>query len=267
MPRGPSGHGGGTAGSSPRRQRRRTTSSSAARPPPAPSPRGPPPPGPSAILRQPVRAASAACRGSLLKLGLPSSWAPGRAARTKASAGSRASLPTPGLRRREQRDAGRCAWRGRRGASRAPGGPWRGSSVGVGVPRRARRGAPRTAAAGARAEREPELARRCCAPECHLRDTASPRGPGGGAAPPRLPGSGTEGASPAQRRPARALPRGARLGAWGARGAHPCAPSPGPRGSAAANHSPACHSAAAMRSPPPLVPRFPAWHSPRRRAG
>lgn len=78
-------------------------------------------------------------------------------------------------------------------------------SVGVGVLRRACWGAPRTAGTGAGAEQEPGwrprscIRCRCCAAECHLRDTCQPAGSRRRAPPhPASSVPGTEGASPAQ---------------------------------------------------------------------
>lgn len=100
------------------------------------------------------------------------------------------------------------------------------------------------------AERAPAAAAAAAAhPDCHLRDTRRPRGAGEGAAPPRQPGSGTGGASPARPRRARSRPRAPAK-------AHPRTPSPVPRRPAAANHRPARHSEAVMHPSRPALSGF-----------
>lgn len=239
MPRGPSGQGCETSASSPRQQRRRTTSS-AAPPPPAPSLRGPPPPGPSAILQLPSARGSCGGSGFLQKFSLPGSWAQGREAGREGSAGSCTSLRAPGLRRREQRAAGRCAWEKRLGFSRALGCPrWASGCCVVLVgapPGRLEREPERSGSRGG--ERALAFAAAVAQRSVTLETPASPQGPGAGrlsSQPARF--RALKERARHSRRWARTLPRAR---GWGC-GA-PARPSPPPlplfRCSAAANHVP-----------------------------
>lgn len=148
--------------------------------------------------------------------------------------------------------------------------PGRGSSVGVGGLRGARRGAPRTAGARARVEREPgRLASSCSrrrrhAQECHLRDTRRPAGSGGGgdATPPSQPGSGRRRNEPDPAGGGYQHCPGREAGGAG-RPPEPT-PAPPPRipllGSC--QSPPAHHSAAVMPTPPLSSRAFRPPHSP-----